>query len=115
MVKLSTKSQFNFGKRLKELRKREGLTQQELGDKINVSARVILYYENETKYPPSHILIDLAKALNVTVEDLLGVKNMPKNPVDGKVWKKFKIVEKMTPSQQRQVFDFIKLVQKSAR
>jgi len=40
----------NFRKRLANLRKSKGLTQQQLGDKIDVSKRVIVYYEGETKY-----------------------------------------------------------------
>ena len=64
----------NFGKKLANLRKSKGLTQQQLGDKIGVSKRVIAYYEGETKYPPAHLIVPLSKALSITADELLGIK-----------------------------------------
>ncbi len=40
-----------LGKRIKSLRKEKGLTQQELGDLINVTKVSICCYENETRVP----------------------------------------------------------------
>ena len=60
----------NFGKRLSDLRKQRGFTQQKLADLVKVSRRVIAYYEGETNYPPTHLLVPLAKALNVTTDEL---------------------------------------------
>ncbi len=101
---------FQFGKQLRELRRRQGLTQKELGDLVGVSLRVIFYYENETEYPPSHILEGLSKTLKVSTDGLLGIKKLPELPKNGRVWRKFKMVETMLPRKQRQVFDFIRLV-----
>lgn len=65
----------NFGARLAQLRKDQGLTQTELGAKVGVSYRVIAYYEGETKHPPAHLLPGLARALKITTDELLGIKN----------------------------------------
>ena len=70
---------FDFGKRLASLRKAGGLTQQELGDKVGVSRRVIAYYEGETNYPPAHLIVPLAKALNVSTDELLGFSTQKKS------------------------------------
>lgn len=64
----------SFGRRLAELRKAAGFTQKQLADEFGVSRRQIAYYETETGHPPASFLIDLARALNVSTDELLGLK-----------------------------------------
>ena len=47
-----------FSKRIKELRKEAGLTQQQLGDKLNVTKGSICSYENGTRMASIDILIE---------------------------------------------------------
>jgi len=65
-----------FGARLAKLRKHVGFTQLELANEIGVSRRMIAYYENETRHPPSTLLTSLAEALGVSTDELLGVESM---------------------------------------
>lgn len=74
MPKRKRESGASFGKRLAQLRKAAGFTQQELADDIGVSRRMIAYYEGETEYPPTALLPDLAHALKVSTDELLGIK-----------------------------------------
>jgi repressor LexA len=60
------------GKRLKELRQNRGLTQQQLGNMINVTKVSICCYENNTRVPNLETLEDLIKVLNVEANYLLG-------------------------------------------
>lgn len=60
-------------KRIKELRKEKGLTQQELGDKINVTKVSICCYENGTRNPTLQTLQDLAEFFGVDLTYFLGV------------------------------------------
>ena len=62
-----------FGKRLRELRKEKGLTQQQLGDIVGVTKVSICCYENGTRTPTLETLIDLADALNTKITDLLAI------------------------------------------
>ena len=61
-----------FGKRLKELRKDKGLTQQQLGDMVGVTKVSICCYENGTRTPTMQNFLDLVEILNVTPDYLLG-------------------------------------------
>ncbi len=61
-----------FGKRLKELRKKLGLTQQELGNKINVTKVSVCCYENGTRTPSLETLLDIANLFNVQLDYLIG-------------------------------------------
>ena len=62
-----------FGKRLKELRKKSHITQQQLGDMVGVTKVSICCYENGTRTPTLETLIDLADSLNVHLNYLLGI------------------------------------------
>ena len=71
-----------FGERLAEARPRRGHTQAELGKAVGVSQRVIAYYEAESDQPPGALLADLAQALKVSADELLGLKPLSeKTPI----------------------------------
>lgn len=62
-----------FGDRLKELREEKGITQKNLGKVINVSDRVIGYYESNDRFPKDeNILKMLADYFDVSVDFLVG-------------------------------------------
>lgn len=61
-----------FSKRIKELRKKQGFTQEQLGKMIGVTKVSICCYENGTRMPTLDTLIDLANCLNVELPYLLG-------------------------------------------
>jgi len=98
-----------FGKILASIRKTKGLTQSELGEKIQVPRYRINYYENQTERPPSYLLPELAKALRVSIDELMGFKpfkdhDLPKNI---KMWRRLKKIEELPLRDQRLVFSTI--------
>ena len=60
------------GKRLKELRKKKGLTQDELGNIINVTKVSICCYENGSRTPNMETFLTLVETLGTTPNYLLG-------------------------------------------
>ena len=64
-----------IGKRLKELRTSEGLTQQELAKILNVSSMSISFYENEQRKPDIDFIISVSKYFGVSTDYLLGLIN----------------------------------------
>jgi len=61
-----------FGKRLRELRKRAGLSLRELGNKVSVDFSYLSKIENGTLPPPSERVIrELAETLNTEYDELL--------------------------------------------
>ena len=57
---------------LSDLRKKTGLSQKELAEKINVSKSSISHYEIGDTLPPVDVLIDFADFYDVTIDYLLG-------------------------------------------
>ncbi len=61
-----------FGERLRTLRTEAGLSQEELGNAIGVSARVVGYYETDDRFPKNQeILVAIAKTFQVSLDYLL--------------------------------------------
>lgn len=60
-----------FGERLKKYRQEKRLTQQELADLLGVSNKTISRWESDGGFPDVPVLVPLARALGVTVDDLL--------------------------------------------
>lgn len=61
-----------LGKRIRELRKKNNLTQAELGKLVNVTKVSICCYENGTRTPTLETLIDLSNVFKVNVNELIG-------------------------------------------
>ena len=61
-----------LGKRIKSLRKQNGMTQEELGKLINVTKVSICCYENETRIPTLETLLALADVFKVDINYFLG-------------------------------------------
>ncbi|MEK7153121.1 MAG: helix-turn-helix transcriptional regulator [Patescibacteria group bacterium] len=64
-----TKQLIAFGKRLAEVRKSRGLTQQALAEKLDISLVSIGYIETGKRWPRLATLHRIAKCLNVPVGD----------------------------------------------
>lgn len=68
--------------RLRELRNKSGLTQNEIATKLNVSGQTILNWENGIYEPKINQLIQLANLFNVSVDYLIERKNNNKSVDD---------------------------------
>lgn len=72
---------FDFGRRLKELRQKKGLTQAQLAQKMDLTLRAITYYEGESTNPSLQFIEKAAKALGVSEAALLGRDQKEASPV----------------------------------
>ena len=61
-----------FGQRLSRLRKNLGLKQEDIADKVNISAQAVSKWENDISAPDISTLPILADILNVSLDELLG-------------------------------------------
>jgi len=68
-----------FGNRFAELRKRKGLTQEAIAEKLGVSSQAVSKWENNISYPDITLLAEIANLFNITVDELLGRTNA--NPI----------------------------------
>jgi len=84
---------------------------------IGVSRRVVAYYEGETSYPPAHLIAPLSKALNLSTDDLLGVKK-PKEMLDpgfAALWRRLKVLERFSEKDRKAVLQYVDVIEKKNR
>ena len=62
----------NFSEKLYELRKKEGLSQEELAEKVNVSRQTISKWEMGQSSPEMEKLINLSKIFDISLDELVG-------------------------------------------
>lgn len=97
--------------RLKALREAAGLSQRELARQIGERQSNIQYWETTGKFPRSDALVPLAKALGVTVEEVLG-QPRPRRATapGGKLGRIVETVSRLPRRQQDKVIDIFETV-----
>jgi transcriptional regulator with XRE-family HTH domain len=99
----------SFGDRLARLRNAAGYSLRELATEVGISHIMLVHYEKHEGYPSAQLLPRLAKALNVSADQLLGIKAVKENgrSQDNRLWRRFRQVEKLPPNQRRPIVQFI--------
>ena len=62
----------NFSEKLYELRKKEGLSQEELAEKVNVSRQTVSKWEMNQSSPEMEKLVNLSKIFDISLDELVG-------------------------------------------
>ena len=63
-------------------RKAKGYTQEQLGELLGVSNQAVSKWETGVSYPDVMLLPNIAEALGVTLNDLYGITNKPKDGIE---------------------------------
>lgn len=96
-----------------QARRSKGLTQVQLAELIGSSQRAISHYETIAEFPPSNVIVTLAKALDVTSDELLGLKppkvqpKVREDPESRRLWKTFQLVADLPERDRRAVVRLI--------
>ena len=64
-----------IGKKIQLLRKNEGISQQELADKLNVSRQTIGKWESDLSLPDIESLVKISHQFDVSINELLDIEN----------------------------------------
>lgn len=64
-----------IGNRIQKIRKEKGLTQEELAEKLCVSAQAVSKWENDASCPDISLLPQLCRILGISTDELLSGKN----------------------------------------
>lgn len=110
MPKAAKDETMRFGQRLAQLRQANGFTQQELGDEVGISRRMIAYYERQSEHPPTTQLPAIARALKVSTDELLGTATARKRTGrerDSRLERRLQQIEKLDSADKRQIMQLI--------
>ena len=100
----------NNSSRLRTLREAAGLSQRELARQIDQDQSNIRYWEQSGNFPRSDVLIPMAQALGVSVEELLGQPG-PKRVTapGGKLGQVFQQASRLPRRQQEKLAEFVQV------
>jgi len=65
-----------IGKFIAELRKEQGLTQEQLGEKIGVTNKTVSRWETGTYLPPADALLSMSNLFDVSINEILSGKRL---------------------------------------
>jgi transcriptional regulator with XRE-family HTH domain len=108
-LKTHNVSKEELGLQIARLRKEKGYTQVELAKKMGITQVLISAYERGRIKPGYEIISSFAQALEVTTDELLGLKESKtviKKP-SLKILRRLNKIEQLPPSQQRALLQTI--------
>ena len=75
----------------------------------HLTARMMAYYEGANAHPPGHLLPEMARALGVSVEALLGTETAKRKTkaVDTRMQRRLQQLERLDPTERRQILQVI--------
>jgi transcriptional regulator with XRE-family HTH domain len=90
-----------LGARIADLRQQAGFSQQQLADLIGLKQQTWATYESATRRLPSSLILPLCDVLNVSVEELLGIREAKAKPGPvPKIQKQFRAICDLPKSKQ---------------
>lgn len=78
------KTERTVAERIRTLRRRAGITQWALAQKLHVSSQAVAYWEGEYRTPSAFAIVRLAAVFGVTTGVILGTEPLPKLKSKGK-------------------------------
>lgn len=105
MSKRKTPVMQSFGERLAQLRKTAGYTQVEFAAELDISQRMVAYYEAPDAQAPAHLLPQMAQMLGVSVDVLLGASEQrsPKRIATNRLERRLLEIDKLDGKAKRQI------------
>ena len=95
-----------FSEKVVALMDEQGLTEKELSKRANVTESAISYYLSGTRTPRSDVLVRIARALNTSIDYLLGSDDKPSDELQYLQ----RNLGKLDPDQLKKAEDVLKAV-----
>jgi len=97
----------SFGKQLRTLRKSKKITQDGLAKAIGKHVTQIRRYESDESEVPATTAFDIAKHLNISIEELILGEEYKKTPLDESLLNNFFKIMALPSNKKRSVLDII--------
>ena len=97
----------DFGRRLAMSRKKYGLTQMELAEKLGIAVETVKYYETQSKNPTLATLQKVSDVFGITIDELLYDKKTHHPGPESRLDKSFRKVRKLSRQRQERVISVI--------
>jgi transcriptional regulator with XRE-family HTH domain len=98
-----------IGRRLREIRKRRGLTQTEVAQQLGIDQTLVSNYERGAARLHGALVAGFAKALRISADEILGTKDSSSKggPVNGRLLRRLQRIEELPRGDQKAVLKFL--------
>ncbi len=109
MGRPATKPATEFGRNLAQARQAIGLTQSQFAVRIGLTQQMVDYYERRARNPTADFIQKAAQILDITVDELLGVKPLRKIKPGppSKLQQKLEQIQKLPPAKQQAIMQVL--------
>jgi transcriptional regulator with XRE-family HTH domain len=100
----------DIGKNIRELRKKKGFSQADLGRTLGVSQKVISSYERSYRLPPSSLMPQVAESLGTSTDALYRSSDDDRRAgklMREELWRIVEKLEGLSEREQKEVFGII--------
>ena len=74
--------EIKLGEKIKELRNRNGRTQENLADALGITSQAVSRWEKNGSYPDMEMIPSIANYFGITIDELFGYRNDRENKID---------------------------------
>jgi transcriptional regulator with XRE-family HTH domain len=103
------------GARIKKLREGMGLSQRALAARLALSNAALAQYEIGARSPSNEVLLQIARGLGTSVDQLLGAADKPEIFLEKEVVEAFEQFCELTPHDRRVVIEVIQILHKLSK
>ena len=107
----------SLGKKIKELRKEKGWSQDEFAYHAQIDGRQVSRYENDRVMPSVEVVIKMAKAFNVSLDYLLldSVSRRPLEPVNTRLAERVLALKDLSDDDERSLLHLVDAIEAKNR
>ncbi len=109
----------SLGKRIKELREKEGLTQLKASELLKISNKALSRYENDDTNPDPETIKNMAKLYNSSSDYILGVVDKEKSKEDINLdeieYGLFNEIKDMSPELKEKIISYAKFLKQQEK
>ncbi len=99
-----------FSEQLKHLRNNMDISQKKLAERLFVSQQTVAKWETDRATPNPDMLLKIAEFFDVSVDRLVGNKNIASNELDDFQFAMYGETQDLTDAQKQDILKFIRFV-----
>lgn len=109
---MSVNNNYNTGKRIKELRNRKGLSQEQLALMSDITTTYLGLLERNLKNPTIKVIEKICSSLNITISDFFSDDDSVVGPLDSLSLQIISQIENRTEEEKEIILSIIKRILK---
>lgn len=101
-----------IGKKIRQIRKERGLSQEELSEKIDISPRHMCTIENGNSFPSIETFVKIAEILDININEFFNLKNITNDELRNSI---YNLIQTSTIQELYLIKDIISAIHKNRK